>query len=138
MTQLVLDVNGVALSLPESKKGGYSVHAEPLMENVDMISGRRTREVRGKVWVVSHQNGYLNDADMAKFIEACEKGLVQPIICGFLVQGESELKTSYFLVSSYSRPKFMWGRIVTESGEEKTVPLWGDYYVSLREVKPHD
>ena len=138
MIQLILDVEGVALALPESRKSGYSVHLEPLMENVDMISGRRTRELRGKVWVVSHQNGYLNEVDMARFIQACEKGLEKSILCSFLAQGEDDLKTSSFLVTDYTRPKFMWSRVTTESGAEKVVPLWGGYSVTLREVSPHD
>ena len=32
----------------------------------------------------------------------------------------------------------MWSRIVTENGEEKTVPMWADFSVELREVKPSD
>ena len=135
MIQLILDVEGMALALPESRKGGYDAHKEPLMENVEMISGRMTRETRGKVWVLSHQNGYLDEIDMNRFIEACEKGLAQSILCSFLVQGETELRTSRFHVTGYKRPKFMWSRTVTD---EKAVPVWGDYSVSLREVKPSD
>lgn len=138
MTQLILDVGGVELALPESRKSNYDAHKEPLMENVEMISGRMTRETRGKVWVVSHQYGYLNETDMVRFIEACEKGLERSIFCSFLVQGETELRTSLFFVTEYTRPKFMWSRTATEDGTEKTVPVWGGYAVKLREVKPSD
>ena len=138
MIQLILDLEDNLLTLPESRKGGYIVKEEPLMENVEMISGRMTREYRGDVWRVSHQNGYLNEADMLKFIAACEKGLRQSILCSFRVQEDAELRTSLFLVMDYTRPKFMWGRTIAEDGEEKTVPVWGDYFVDLREVNPHD
>ena len=137
MIQLILDVGGQALALPESQKGGYDIHEEPLMEDIPMISGRTVREYRGKVWVITHQYGYLSEADMDRFIAACDKGLRQSILCSFLPQGASELQTSSFLVTGFNRPKFMWSRTVTEDGTEKTIPVWADYSVSLREVKPH-
>lgn len=137
MIQLILDVEGQALALPESQKGGYDIREEPLMEDIQMISGRNTREYRGEVWVITHQTGYLSDADKDRFISACRKGQRQSILCSFLQQGASELQTSKFMVTSYRPPKFMWSRIVTEDGTEKTIPVWADYSVSLREVKPH-
>ena len=137
MIQLILDVGGYAVAMPESEKGGYTIKEETLSESIQMISGRTVREYRGKVWVITHQYGYLNESDMNKFISACEKGMKQSITCSFLVHGSSELKTSKFIVTNYNRPKFMWSRIGTESGEEKPVPMWADFSVSLREVKPH-
>ena len=137
MIQLILDVGGESLSLPESKNGGYTVKEETLSESISMISGRTVREYRGKVWVITHQYGYLNESDMNKFISACEKGMKQSITCSFLVHGSSELKTSKFIVTTYNRPKFMWSRTVTEDGEAKTVPMWADFSVNLLEVRPH-
>lgn len=138
MKQLILDMEENLLVLPESKKGGYTVREESLLEDVPMISGRMVREYRGKVWRITHQNGYLSEADMVKFINACEKGMSKSILCSFLVQGETEMRSSVFIVTAYTRPKFMWSRVVAADGTEKTVPLWGDYSVELREVKPHD
>lgn len=137
MTQLILDVGGQALAMPESKKGGYDIQEEELFQDVDMISRRRTREYRGRVWVISHQYGYLNDADMERFILACQAGTSGSILCSFLPQGATELQTALFYVTAYRKPKFMWSRVVTEYGEEVAKPVWGDYYVELREVKPH-
>ena len=137
MTQLILDVGGQALAMPESKKGGYDIQEEELFQDVDMISKRRTREYRGRVWVISHQYGYLNDADMERFILACQAGSSGSILCSFLPQGATELQTALFYVTAYRKPKFMWSRVVTEYGEEVAKPVWGDYYVELREVKPH-
>lgn len=137
MTQLILDVGGQALAMPESKKGGYTCDEPELLQNADMISGRRTREYRGRVWVITHQYGYLNDADMERFILACQAGSSDSILCSFLPQGATELQTALFYVTTYRKPKFMWSRVVTEYGEEVAKPVWGDYYVELREVKPH-
>ena len=137
MIQLILDVGGESLSLPESRNGGYTIKEETLSESLQMISGRTVREYRGKVWVASYQYGYFNDADMKRVIAACEKGMKQSITCCVLTHESSELVTSKFIVTSFERPKFMWSRIVTESGEENPVPMWADFSVSLREVKPH-
>ena len=53
MTELILDANGMAVVLPESRDGGYNVQNIPLSVDVQMISGRTTRELRGNVWQVS-------------------------------------------------------------------------------------
>ena len=137
MIQIILDVGGYDVSLPESKNGGYTIKEETLSESLQMISGRTVREYRGKLWVASYQYGYFNDADMKRVVAACEKGMKQSITCCVLTHESSELVTSKFIVTSFERPKFMWSRIVTESGEENPVPMWADFSVRLREVKPH-
>lgn len=137
MIQMILDVAEQAVALPESKNGGYTIKEETLSESIQMISGRTVREYRGKVWVASYQYGYFNDSDMQRVIAACEKGMQQSILCSVLTHENSDLITTNFIVTSFERPKFMWSRIVTESGEEKAVPMWADFSVSLLEVKPH-
>ena len=137
MIQLILDTSENNVVLPESRNGGYTVKEETLSEDIQMISGRTVREYRGKVWVASYQYGYFNDSDMQRVIAACEKGMQQSILCSVLTHENSDLITTNFIVTSFERPKFMWSRIVTESGEEKTVPMWADFSVSLREVQPH-
>ena len=137
MIQMILDVAEQSVELPESKNGGYTIKEETLSESIQMISGRTVREYRGKVWAVSYQYGYFSGTDMQRVIAACEKGMQQSISCSVLTHENSELVTSNFIVTSFERPKFMWSRIVTESGEEKTVPMWADFSVNLREVKPH-
>lgn len=133
MTQLTLDAPDIALALPESRKGGYSCTTKPLFTDVEMASGRLTRELRGYIYTLSYQYGYLDDEGREKFIAACEKGWREPIECIFLTQSNEEM-SSFFLVTDFTFPKFMWSR--TASGE--TVPLWGDFRVTLREVDPHD
>ena len=117
--------------MPESVKGGYKVAKEPLSRNVEMISGRMVRELRGNVWHSTYQFGYFAEGLKNEVLAACEKGKREPIVCGFLPQESSgELTYSDFYVISVTRPTFMWSR------EGK--PLWGDFVVELREVRPHD
>ncbi len=137
MIQLILDADGDAISMPESQKGGYTIKEETLSESIQMISGRTVREYRGKVWVASYQYGYFNEADMKRVVAACEKGMRQSITCCVMTHESSELVASKFIVTSFERPKFMWSRIITENGIEKTIPMWADFSVNLREVNPH-
>ena len=131
MTQLILDTTGYIVQLPESQKGGYTADEQPLSRSIEMISGRTVKEVRGDVWVISYQFGYFDDELKNNVLAALKKGEKEPITCGFLPQESSEeLSYSEFFVTSYTRPKFMW----SNNGK----PLWGDYRIELREVKPHD
>lgn len=131
MTQLILDTTGYKVQLPESQKGGYTADEQPLSRSIEMISGRTVKEVRGNVWVISYQFGYFDDELKNNVLAALKKGEKEPITCGFLPQESSEeLSYSEFFVTSYTRPKFMW----SNNGK----PLWGDYRIELREVKPHD
>lgn len=136
MTQLILDTNELAVELPESQKGGYTVQKTPLGVDVEMISGRIVRELRGNVWTISYQYGYFDTEMKNKVIAACEKGRKQAITCGFLPQESDDNTLSYknFFVTSFSRPKFMWSKM----GDGTTTPMWADFSVELREVSPSD
>lgn len=140
MTQLILDANGAAVQLPESKKGGYTAQESELSVDVEMVSGRTVREVRGAVWVLTYQYGYFDTEQKDKVLAACQKGARETIHCGFLPQESNDGALSYsdFIVTSFTRPKFMWARKVTENGEEMDAPVWADFKVELREVRPHD
>jgi hypothetical protein len=134
LTQLILDTGGNNISLPESKNGGYLPYKEELGQMVQMISGRIVKELRGRVWRIAYQYGYFDNATMQKIIESCEKGRDTPITCSFLPQNGNAMLTKSFFVEDYTRPKFMWSR--DDNGQ--TVPLWADFSVELREVKPSD
>lgn len=140
MTQLILDTGGAAVQLPESQKGGYTAQKTTMGVDVEMISGRIVREVRGSAWVLSYQYGYFDTETKNKVITACEKGRKQAITCGFLPQGSDDgaLTYSNFFVTSFTRPKFMWSRPVFIDGVENSVPMWADFSVELREVSPSD
>lgn len=130
MDQLILDVGGYGVLLPESIKGGYTAYEEDLTVDLTMILGNMVKEVRGSVWHVDYQYGYFKEEMKERVIAACRKGKREPIICSFLPPNGAELITSEFFVASFSSPKFMWSR------DEK--PLWADFSVELREVEPHD
>ena len=83
MTQLILDTAGYNIVLPESLKNGYRVNLQPLSVDVEMVTGRMVRELRGNVWVISYQYGYFDDTTKNNLIAACKKGRMQPVTCGF-------------------------------------------------------
>lgn len=136
MLQLVID----GMEMPESKKGGYTAVREPLSVDLEMISGRLVRELRGYVWRISYQYGYLTDEKRAAFLAICQKGQREPIEVGFLVPDDpgETLRYSTFLVTSLQRPTFRWGRLDEPDFVDKWTPIWADFRVELREVHPSD
>lgn len=130
MTQLILDLDDANLALPESINDGYTVTREPLYVDVEMYSGRLTRELRGFVWRVSYQHGYFNEATKNALLAVCEKGIREPIRCSFLTQESATLAEGVFLITKFTRPRFMWGRDNT--------PIWADFSLEMREVSPSD
>lgn len=139
MTQLILDTEGYNVALPESKHGGYTVMRKPLSVEVEMVTGRIVRELRGSVWVITYQYGFFDDAMKNKVIAAVEKGQRETITCGFLPPASSEALTyTKFIVTEFTYPKFFWSRSVTVDGETVAVPMWGDFAIELREVEPSD
>ena len=134
MVQLILDTEGYNISLPESRKGGYTAALQPLSVDVEMTTGRMVRELRGSVWVVNYQYGYFDDQTKNRVIAACQKGQNQPIRCGFLPQDSvGGLTYSLFFVTNFNYPRFMWSR-----AGEQAIPLWADFYLTLRQVQPDD
>ncbi len=135
MTQLILDTDGAGLVLPESRKGGYRAELSPLSEDVEMITGRLVKELRGDVWMISYQYGYFPDEMKNRVISVCRKGRSTPIRCSFLPpESAGALDSSLFWVMTFTEPKFFWGR----NDRGARVPLWGDFSLTLREVEPRD
>lgn len=136
MTQLILDINGPAIALPESIKGGYSAYEEDLSVHLQMIAGNMVAELSGKVWKVSYQYGYFSESQKNKVISSCRKGKREPILCSFLPPDSNSLIVSNFFVTSLTEPKFQWSTKLSGGGDEP-VPLWAGFSVELREVRPH-
>lgn len=127
MLQLILD----GIELPETQEGAYTAVRTPLSVDVEMVSGRLVREMRGYVWEITYQYGFFDNEMKNKIIAACEKGRKQAITCGFLTPESTQaLIYSDFLITKLNYPQFMWSRNGT--------PLWADFSFELREVKPHD
>ena len=138
MTQIILDVSGNAVVLPESQKGGYSVWAEQLGEMVQMISGRQVLEVRGEVYCASYQYGYFTKEEKDKIVESCRKGKRQPVKCTILLQDNTSY-TGDFFVTELKEPTFMWSSNGKNGeGEAVPAPVWADLSFTIREVQPHD
>lgn len=136
MTQLILDVDGVAVSLPESIKGGYTAYEEDLSVQIPMIAGNMVTELGGKVWRITYQYGYFNEEEKNRVISACRKGKREPIICSFILPESDNAIVSTFYVTAFKEPKFMWSTNVQGDGTTPK-PLWADFSVELREVRPH-
>lgn len=135
MYQLVIDVGGFGLRLPESRKGGYTAYEDDLAVQLEMIPGNIVSELRGVVWRIEYQYGvFWEDGEKDRFIEVCRKGKREPIICTFLPPSGEEMITSTFFVEDYTYPKFYW--TTDYNGSPK--PMWANYYIKLREVDPHD
>ena len=129
MTQLILDTSGENMVLPETRKNGYIADKIPLSVSLEMANGRMVREEKGFIWSISYQYGWFGDIDKDKFIRICEKGQSTPINCIFLDPLGNTTRTGVFWVDTYQRPKFQWSR--------EGNALWGDYQITLREVKPN-
>lgn len=86
MTQLILDTTGYNMILPESIKGGYVVEEQALSVDVEMITGRIVRQLRGNAWHITYQYGFFDDDTKNKLISVCRKGKRQAITCGFCLR----------------------------------------------------
>lgn len=142
ITQLVLDMlGGNPFYLPESIKN-YRAWEEDGGAEIEMISRRIVRELRGNIWRISYQYGWFNDEDKNRLVDICIRGRKQPIRCLFLPPNGDGLLSSDFFITAFNSPRFMWSRttVSTENGElvEKPVPIWADFSFELREVRPHD
>lgn len=135
MTQLILDVGGENLILPETSKGKYRAYLNPGPEDVEMISRRLVRELHGDIWVAEYQYDYFKTEMKNRVISVCRKGRKQPLVCEILPpESAGERIISRFWVMTFKEPKFYWSK----NAYGTRVPLWGDFSLSLREVKPSD
>ena len=124
MTQINLDN---VLPLPEVDQDNYSCWEELLSVQVDMISGRRVIERRGKVWKVSYSYDYMGDRDMRLALTVLRSGA--PFVATVLPDNSDTPVTSTFLVESLTPPK-----VLAMDGDE---PIWHGLAFTLREERPH-
>ena len=124
MDQLI--INGVRM--PEISRDGYSCWEEDLSVQVDMISGRRVVERRGKVWKLSASYDYLEDSVLRPALAVLRSSA--PFIATVLPDNDSETVTSKFLVESLTPPK-----LLAFDGE---TPVWHGLAFTLREERPHE
>lgn len=124
INQLIL--NGVLL--PRSSHDRYSCWEEDLSVQVDMISGRRVIESRGKVWKASYQFDTMGNETLRQVLSVLRSGA--PFIATVLPDISDEPVTSTFLVESITQPTFAF--------EADGKAVWHNLSFTLREEEPHD
>ena len=123
MDQIIID----GVRLPEVSRDNYFCWEDDLSVQVDMISGRRVVETRGKVWRVSYSYDYMGNALLRQALAVLRSG--KPIICQVLPDNSDEIVVSRFLVERLDPPKMAFSR--------RDNAFWHQISFTLREEKPH-
>lgn len=124
INQLIL--NGILL--PRSSHDRYSCWEEDLSVQVDMISGRRVIESRGKVWKASYQFDTMGNEKLRQVLAVLRSGA--PFVATVLPDISDETVTSTFLVESITQPTFAF--------EADGNAVWHNLSFTIREEEPHD
>lgn len=119
------------VKLPEVSRDNYSCWEELLSVQVDMISGRRVIERRGKVWKVSYSYDYLGENTLRLLLAVLRAGT--PVIATVLPDDRDETVTSTFVVESVSNPTMAFSR---RKGDTENA-FWHKISFVLREERPH-
>lgn len=123
MTQLI--VGGVVL--PQTSNDKYQSYPDELATQVDMISGRRVKEVRGRVQKIVYTYDTLETETWRQLKAILRSGTSFSV--QYLPDDSDTMESSMFLVESLTPPKFGFAR----NGRG----VWHDIAFTLREVKPH-
>lgn len=123
MTQLIL--NGYYL--PETSRDKYRCYPAELGDDLDMISGRRVREIRGVVQMIYYSYDYMGN-DLCRQVLSVLRG-GKSFAVSYLPDDSDEMKTGTFLIEDLTPPTFAYSR--------DGVGLWHNLAFTLREVKPH-
>ena len=121
--QLIID--GVVF--PTTTHDRYRSYPDKLKQQVDMISGRRTEEVRGDVQIINYSYDYMGDDKLREALGVLRKRGVKTV--SYLPDDGNDLVTSTFLVESITVPTLVF--------YVNGVPKWHNLAFTLREVKPH-
>lgn len=124
MTQLI--INGILL--PETSRDKYQCYPGELSVNVEMISGRTVREVRGHVQYIVWSYDYMGN-ELWRQLAQVLRGNTS-LMVAYLPDDGDELVSGEFLVESITQPTFAFSR--------GGVGLWHNVGFTLREVRPHD
>lgn len=119
------------MRLPEVSRDNYSCWEDDLSVQVDMISGRRVIETRGKVWRVSYTYDYMGNTLLRETLAVLRSGA--PFIVQVLPDNADEMITSRFLLESLDPPTMAFSR---RKGD-KEAAYWHKIGFTLREERPH-
>ena len=124
MTQLI--INGILL--PETSRDKYQCYPGELSVNVEMISGRTVREVRGHVQYIVWSYDYMGNELWRQLAQVLRSNT--SLTVAYLPDDGDDLVSGEFLVESITQPTFAFSR--------GGVGLWHNVGFTLREVRPHD
>ena len=123
MDQIIID----GVRLPEVSRDNYSCWEDDLSVQVDMISGRRVIETRGRVWRVSYSYDYMGNTLLRQALAVLRSG--KPITCQVLPDNSNEIVVSRFLLERLDPPKMAFSR--------RDNAYWHQISFTLREERPH-
>ena len=121
-----LQING--LDLPETSWDRYRCYENILSQKVEMISGRVTEEIRGKVWKIEYSYDYMGAAEYRRLLNILRGGRLLNVV--FLPDNDIIYKTGRFIVESLSPASYAFSR--------DGVPRWHNFSFVLREERPRD
>lgn len=121
---------GNVLPLPEVSRDQYSCWEEDLSVQVDMVSGRRVIETRGKVQKAKWGYDYMGREMLNAALSYLRSGA--PFVCTVL-RPTGDYYTSNFLVESMTHPTMAFSRRKGDKEED----FWHQISFVLREEKPH-
>lgn len=124
MVQLVIE----GTALPETSRDRYRCYPSELSREIDMISGRRVRELRGKVQKIEWSYDYMPDAEYRSILDVLRSGKTLQV--AYLPDDGSEMRSGEFWVESIGNPAFAFSK--------GAKAFWHNVSFTLREVKPHD
>lgn len=124
VTQLI--INGV--KLPQTSHDRYACWEEDLSVQLDMITGRRVIESRGKVWKASYSFDTLDAGTLRLLLAVLRSGA--PFPATVLPDDRDETVTSIFVVETLTQPTFAF------AVDGKAV--WHNPAFTIREEEPHD
>lgn len=128
MTQLILiDSSGRHIVLPETSHDKYACYPESLDVQIDMISGRRIREVKGAVQKINYAYDCMEDSLCREVLSALRSK--DNISALYLPDDSDKMRSGDFLCESLSNPTFAF----SSAGKA----LWHNISFVLREVRPH-
>lgn len=124
MTQLIID----GLVLPETNHDNYSCYPALLSQEIEMISGRIVREVRGMVQMISYSYDFMGNDTLRALNRVIRSGKAFPVT--YLPDDSDEMRSGVFITREQSNPTFFFAH-----GDQ---PYWRNVSFLLREVEPHD
>ena len=121
-----IQIGGV--DLPVSSHDRYACWEEPLLVSVDMISGRRVQELRGKVWKATYSFDYMGNDLLRQVLAVLRSGAPFPALV--LPDDRDTMVSSTFVLESITQPTYAFSK--------GGVGLWHNLSFTIREEEPHD